>query len=175
MAIRAFVLILLVLSVTSYFIPVKNIVKKNSEQEIPLLVFNDSTMYTLTTDSMNRIVYAKEVFRFKERDVMHEGALTLKKLDKDNNYVTDVLYSDVIVKRADIYKFFKNVRFRRDNIIALDTDELFYNVKDEVVTNTLPFNGIYNNNLINGENLYLDMKSYYMKSNNTHFEIDMKK
>lgn len=175
MAIRAFVLILLVLSVTSYFIPVKNIVKKNSEQEIPLLVFNDSTMYTLTTDSMNRIVYAKEVFRFKERDVMHEGALTLKKLDKDNNYVTDVLYSDVIIKRADIYKFFKNVRFRRDNIIALDTDELFYNVKDEVVTNTLPFNGIYNNNLINGENLYLDMKSYYMKSNNTHFEIDMKK
>ncbi|RXK07949.1 hypothetical protein [Halarcobacter bivalviorum] len=175
MAIRAFVLILLVLSVTSYFIPVKNIVKKNSEQEIPLLVFNDSTMYTLTTDSMNRIVYAKEVFRFKERDVMHEGALTLKKLDKDNNYVTDVLYSDVIIKRADIYKFFKNVRFRRDNIIALDTDELFYNIKDEVVTNTLPFNGIYNNNLINGENLYLDMKSYYMKSNNTHFEIDMKK
>lgn len=175
MAIRAFVLILLVLSVTSYFIPVKNIVKKNSEQEIPLLVFNDSTMYTLTTDSMNRIVYAKEVFRFKERDVMHEGALTLKKLDKDNNYVTDVLYSDVIIKRADIYKFFKNVRFRRDNIIALDTDELFYNIKNEVVTNTLPFNGIYNNNLINGENLYLDMKSYYMKSNNTHFEIDMKK
>ncbi|NVJ53551.1 MAG: hypothetical protein HWD90_07635 [Campylobacteraceae bacterium] len=174
MAIRVFVLILLVLSATSYFIPVKNILKEDNEVETPLLVFNDSTMYTLTTDSMNRIVYAKEVYRFEKRDVMHEGALTLKTYDSKNNYVTDVLYSDVIVKRGDIYKFFKNVKFRRDDFISLNTDELFYNAKEEIVTNTLPFNGNYYNNIINGDSLYLDMKSYFMKSNNTHFEIDMK-
>lgn len=174
MVIRAFVLILLVLSVTSYFIPVENIIKKDNEVETPLLVFNDSTMYTLTTDSMNRIVYAKEVYRFEKRDVMHEGALTLKNIDSKNNYVTDVLYSDIIVKRGDIYKFFKNVRFKREDFISLNTDELFYNAKEEIVTNTLPFDGNYYNNTIKGDNLYLDMKSYFMKSNNTHFEIDMK-
>lgn len=174
MVIRAFVLILLVLSVTSYFIPVENIIKKDNEVETPLLVFNDSTMYTLTTDSMNRIVYAKEVYRFEKRDVMHEGALTLKNFDSKNNYVTDVLYSDIIVKRGDIYKFFKNVRFKREDFISLNTDELFYNAKEEIVTNTLPFNGNYYNNTIKGDNLYLDMKSYFMKSKNTHFEIDMK-
>ncbi|RXJ89089.1 hypothetical protein CRV01_10755 [Arcobacter sp. CECT 8983] len=174
MVIRVFVLILLALSVTSYFIPVKNLIKKDNQTETPLLVFNDSTMYTLTTDSMNRILYAKEVYRFEKRDVMHEGALTLKSYDSKNNYVTDVLYSDVIVKRGDIYKFFKNVRFKRDNFISLNTDELFYNAKEEIATNTLPFNGTYYNNIINGNSLYLDMKSYFMKSNNTHFEIDMK-
>ena len=174
MVIRAFIFILLIVSVISYFIPVENIIKYNKESEIPLLVFNDSTMYTLTTNSMNRIVYAKEVYRFEKRDVMHEGALTLKKFDNKNNYVTDILYSDVIVKRGDIYKFFKNVRFKRDNFISLDTDELFYNSKKEIATNSVAFSGIYYDHSIKGDNLYLDMNNYYMKSKNTHFEIDMK-
>lgn len=174
MVIKLFVFILFILSAFSYFIPVEQINKKNVEKETPMLVFNDSTMYTLTTESMNRIVYAKEVYRYEKRDMMHEGALTLKTLDKNNNYITDVLYADVIIKRDELYKFFKNVKFKRDNFISLNTDELFYDAKKEVATNSLPFEGKYYDNIINGKNLYLDLKNYYMKSNNTHFEIDMK-
>lgn len=174
MVVRVFIFALLAISVISYFIPVQNVEKKNSNKEQPLLVFKDSTMYTLNTDSMNRIVYAKEVFRYKNRDLMHQGALTLKTLDKNNNYVTDTLYSDIVVKRKELYKFFKNVRFKRDDFMALNTDELFYDANKEIATNTLPFYGEYYNNTIKGESLYLDMKSYFMKSKNTHFEIDMK-
>jgi len=174
MVIRSFILIIFILALTSYFIPVENIDTKKSDEEIPLLVFHDSTMYTLTTQSMNRIVYAKQVLRFSKRDIMHEGALTIKNFDKNNDFITDVLYSDVIVKRGEIYKFFKNVRFKRENFITLNTDELFYNAKEEIATNTLPFEGTYYNNIIKGDNLFLNMKDYYMKSNNTHFEIDMK-
>ena len=175
MVIRVFVIGLLVLSIISYLIPVEDINKKNSAVENPLLVFSDSTMFTLTTDSMNRIVYAKEVYRYKDRDLKHEGALTLKNFKDKDSYVTDVLYSDIIVKRGDDYKFFKNVRLKRDDFITINTDELFYNTKKEIVTNTLPFNGRYYNNFIEGDNIYLDMNSYFMKSSNTHFEIDMKK
>ncbi len=175
MVVRVFVAILLILSVVSYFIPVSNSTKNDSIDDMPLLVFKDSTMYTLTTDNMNRIVYSKEVQRFRDRDVMYEGALTLKGKDKNNNEITDILYSDIIIKKAELYKFLKNVRFRRDDFVTLNTDELFYDSLKEVATNTLPFYGTYYSNKIKGESLYLDMNSYHMKSNNTHFEIEIEK
>ena len=175
MVVRIFVLLLLVLSVVSYFIPISNTIKNDSFNDIPLLVFKDSTMYTLTTESMNRIVYSKEVQRFRDRDVMYEGAITLKGQDKSNNKIIDVLYSDIIIKKDELYKFLKNVKFRRDDFITLNTDELFYDSQKAIATNTLPFHGTYYNNKIEGEGLYLDMNSYYMKSSNTHFEIEMRK
>lgn len=65
MVIRAFVFLLLVIASISYFIPVENTHKKDGIEDIPLLTFSDSTMYTLSTDSMNRIVYSKEAMRKK--------------------------------------------------------------------------------------------------------------
>ena len=174
MVIKLFVTLLLFFSLVSYFVPVENIDKKDNKEEIPLLVFKDSTMYTLTPESMDRVVYAKEVQRFEKRDIMHEGALTLKKVDKNNKEFTDTLYADIIVKRGELFKFFKNVKFKRDNFISLNTDELFYDSEKELATNSLPFDGTYYNNYIKGESIYLDMKSYFMKAKNTHFEIDMK-
>ena len=175
MAIRGFIFILLSLAIISYFVPIEISNKKDSNEDLPLLTFNDSTMYTLTPDSMNRIVYSTKVLRYKTKDVMHEGALTLKGKDKNNKEVTDILYADIIIKRGESFKFLNNVRYKRDDAITLNTDELIYNAKTKIATNTLPFNGTYFNNYIKGENIYLDMIKYYMKSNNTHFEIETTK
>ncbi len=175
MAIKSFIFILLSLAIISYFVPVKTNEKKDPNEDVALLTFNDSTMYTLTPASMNRIVYSKKVLRYKTKDVMLEGALTLKGKDKNDKEITDVLYADVIVKRGESFTFLNNVKYRRDNAISLNTDELIYNAKTEIATNSLPFDGTYFNNYIKGENIYLELNKYYMKSNNTHFEIDMKK
>ncbi|PLY05104.1 MAG: hypothetical protein C0625_13800 [Arcobacter sp.] len=175
MVIRSFVFILLGIALVSYFIPVQTNKKNDKDEDIVLLSFNDSTMYTLTPDSMNRIIYSKKVLRYKNRDVMIEGALTLKGKDKDNKEITDILYADIIIKRDDIFNFFNNVRYRRDETITLNTDELFYNSKSKIATNTLPFDGTYFNNYIKGEQIYLDMNKYYMKANDTHFEVEIQK
>jgi len=175
MVIRVFVFILLGIALISYFIPVQTNNKNDKDEDIVLLSFNDSTMYTLTPDSMNRIIYSKKVLRYKNRDVMIEGALTLKGKDKDNKEITDILYADINIKREDIFNFFNNVRYRRDDTITLNTDELIYNSKTKIATNTLPFDGTYFNNYIKGEQIYLDMDKYYMKANDTHFEVEIQK
>ncbi len=173
MVIRVFVLGLLVLASLSYFIPVENKDKKSAQNDIPLLTFSDSTMYTLTTDSMNRIVHSKSALRYKDRDVMHEGALLIKGVDKENNEISDTLTADVIIKRAEAYKFLNDVKFRRNDYITLNTDELLYNAETKVATNTLPFEGTYFNNYIKGKNIYLDLDKYYMKAEDSHFEIEV--
>lgn len=174
MAIKSFVAILFLFALVSYFVPVKNITKKNNISDMPILTFNDSTMYTLTPESMNRIIYAKEVLRFETRDVMHEGALTLTGVDKDKNEILDTLYSDVIIKRAEKFTFLNNVKYKRNDYITLNTDELIYDSKSKIATNTMPFDGTYFNNYIKGKKIYLDLNKYYMKSKNTHFEIELK-
>lgn len=175
MAIKAAVFILFVLSIFSYFTPVENLSKKSADMDTPVLTFKESTMYTLTSDSMNRIIYSDEVLRYKDRDVMHKGALTLKGKDKDNKEVTDILYADIIIKRDEELKFINEVKYKRDDSITLNTDELIYNVNTKVATNTMPFNGSYFDNYIKGENIYLDLNKYNMKASNTHLEIEVEK
>jgi len=175
MVIRIFVFFLFSLSIIGYFIPVEKRFNENIDKDKPLLIFVDSTMYTLDTKSMNRIVFAKKAIRYKNRDVMHDGSLMLKSVDKENKEITDTLLSDLIIKRADEFKFINDVKFTRNDYIALNTNELLYNAKTKIATNTLPFNGKYFNNYIEGENIYLDLNKYYMKSLKTHFEIDVEK
>lgn len=175
MVIKSFVFILFCLGLISYFIPIDSNNKKDLEEDMALLTFNDSTMYTLTPTSMNRIIYSKKAIRYKDRDVMIEGALTLKGKDANNKEITDVLYSDIIIKREENFNFLGNVRYKRDDAITLNTDELIYNSLTKIATNTMPFDGLYFNNYIKGENIYLDMNKYYMKANNTHFEVEVQK
>lgn len=175
MVIKLFIFALLSISTVSYFIPVENSAKKDNEKDVPFVTFNDSTMYTLTTASMNRIIYAKQVQRYETKDVMYEGALTLKGYDKDKKEITDTLYSDVIVRRDNDFKFLNNVKYKRDDTISLNTDELNYNAKTKIATNSVAFDGSYFNNIIKGENLFLDLQNYYFKAKKTHFEIEVSK
>ncbi len=174
MAIKAFIVAILIFGTVTYFIPIDNTIKRNNKADTPFLIFKDSTMYTLTPENMNRIVYSKEVLRFKLRDVMHSGALTLKGKDKNNSEITDVLYSDVIIKRGDKFSFLNNVKYKRNDYISLETDELIYDSKSKIATNTLPFEGRYFNDYIKGKDIYLDLNKYYMKAKNTHFEIEVR-
>ena len=175
MVIRSFVFILFTLAILSYFIPVENRDSKDVDSDIALLTFNDSTMYTLTPDSMNRIVYSKKVLRYKNKDVMHSGALMTRGKNKDNVEITDSFSSDLIIKRGEDFKFLNNVMFTRNDYITLNTDELLYNAQTKVALNTLPFDGKYFNNYIKGKDIYLDLNKYYMRAKETHFEIEVQK
>ncbi|WP_321311303.1 LPS export ABC transporter periplasmic protein LptC [Halarcobacter sp.] len=175
MVIRIFVFVLFSLSVIGYFMPVEQRAKKDADKDRPLLTFVDSTMYTLNTDSMNRIIFTKEAIRYKNRDVMHDGSLMLKSIDNDNQEITDTLLADLIIKRGDNFKFINDVQFTRNDYMTLNTNELLYNAETKIATNTLPFEGTYFNNYLEGENMYLDLNNYYMNALKTHFEIEIEK
>lgn len=175
MVIRIFVLSLLILATFSYFIPVDRVDKKESIEDMPLLVFDNSIMYTLSPQNMNRIVYSKKAIRYKTKDVLLNGSLTTRNKNSNGDIITDTLLADKIVKRADKFKFLNNVKFTRNDYINLNTDELDYNAKTKIAFNSKPFDGNYYENYINGENIYLDLNKYYMSAKHTHFEIDTNK
>lgn len=175
MAIRLFAISLFVVAILSYFIPVQMDNKNIAEDDVPLLTFNNSTMYTMDTQSMNRVVYAKQALRYKTKDIMNNAAMTMKDFDKNGKEITDTLYADVIIKKGDIFNFFNNVKYKRDDFVTLNSDEMVYDSKRRIATNTKPFDGTYYNHYIKGSDIYLDMNKYYMKSKNTHFEIELTK
>ena len=174
MVIRIFTFTLLFLAILSYLVPVENKSKKSIDNDIALLTFNDSTMYTLTPDNMNRIIYAKQVLRYRNRDVMYDGALMVKSMHKQKGEITDTLLSDLIIRRGDDFKFLNNVKFTRNDYLSLNTNELLYNAKTKVARNTLAFKGTYFENYMEGKNIYLDLNKYYMKADETHFEIEIR-
>lgn len=175
MVIRIFVLGLLIIATASYFVPVDIIDKKNANEDLPLLVFDDSIMYTLNSQNMNRIVYSKKAIRYKTRDVLVDGSLTTRSFDSKGEIITDTLLSDTIIKRGDEFRFLNNVKFTRNDYINLKTDELNYNAKTKIAFNSKPFDGNYYENYIKGNDIYLDLNKYYMSAKKAHFEIDTKK
>lgn len=173
MGIKVFFSSILVLAAASYFLPVDNYKKDNEDKDIPLVVFEESTMYTLTEKSLNRVVNSSHAVRYKNRDEMLNANIILKNKNNDN-YKSENLKAKQIVKKGNLLTLERDVQYYRDDFIDLKTEELFYNLETKVATNSLPYEGNYFGHFIKGEKLYLDATLNNMKSKNVHYEIDMK-
>ena len=175
MAIKLFTFILLLLSLGAYFVPVENLKKTLEDKDKPLVVFEDSIMYTIDETSINRVVFATHAIKYKNRDEMYNADITLKNKDINKDFNNEKLKADLIVKQGDIYTLINNVKYTRDDFIKLNTNELFYDHIKKIAQNTKPFDAIYNSHFVKGNNVYLDINNEFVKAKNTHFEIDVTK
>lgn len=175
MGIKLFTFILLILSLGSYFIPVENLKKNLVDKDIPLVIFEDAFMYTIDENSINRIVFATHAIKYKDRDEMYNADIVLKNSDSTKKFNSEKLSADLIVKKDDNYTLTSNVKYTRDDFMKLNTNELFYNNTNKTAQNTKPFDAIYNNHFIKGDNVYVDVNNDFIKAKNTHFEIDVTK
>lgn len=175
MDIKSFITILLVLGIAAYFIPVENIKKDKSDKDIPLVIFEEPLMYTFNDSTITRVVQASHAVRYKNRDEMFNADIILNNIDKTKKYITEKFKADIIIKKKELYTLFDNVKYTRDNFITFSTNELYYNENTKIVYNDKPFEAKYYKSLLKGTNLYFDTTEKEMKSQNTHFEIDMKK
>ena len=105
--------------------------------------------------------------KYKTKDIMYDGKIILRRVDNGTDYIE----SDVIIKGLEQYKFLNNVKYNRENNIILNTDELFYDGIKKIATNTIEFDGIYNNSTIKGKALFFDTNKSIFESKDTHFEI----
>jgi hypothetical protein len=71
-------------------------------------------------------------------------------------------------------KLINNVKYTKGDIISLTTNQLNYDIENQIATNKVKFHAVYNFNEINGTHLYLDIKNNKIKSKNTHFSIENK-
>ncbi|MDZ7818319.1 MAG: hypothetical protein U5K55_06755 [Aliarcobacter sp.] len=173
MGMKTFTFVLLVLALGAYFIPVSNIEKNAMGKDLPLVVFEKPIMYTLNETSVNRVVVASHAVKYQNRDEMFNADIILKNSDTTKKYDSEKLKADLIVKKADVYTLINNVNYKRDNFIKLDTNELVYDDIKKIATNTKPFTAIYNQHLLKGNTLYLNINNDYITAKNTHFEIDV--
>lgn len=175
MGMKTFTFVLLVLALGAYFIPVTNIEKNAMGKDLPLVVFEKPVMYTLNEISVNRVVVASHAVKYQNRDEMFNADIILNNNDTTKKYNNEKLKADLIVKKADVYTLTNNVNYKRDDFIKLDTNELVYDDIKKIATNTKPFTAIYNQHLLKGNTLYLDINNDYITAKNTHFEIDVTK
>jgi len=67
MAIKSFIIALLVVASIVYFIPATSLNKNQDTKDIPLLIFDNPIMYTLNENSVNRVVIASNAVRYENR------------------------------------------------------------------------------------------------------------
>ena len=175
MDIKFFITILLAISIGAYFIPVKNYKKDNADKDIPLVIFEKPLMYTMTDTSINRVVESSHAVRYKTRDELFNADIILTNQYKDKEFQTEFLKADIIIKKQDQYNLTDNVVYKRDDFITLNTNQMFYNDKTRIASNSKPFNGNYYDHFVKGTDLYFDANNKILKSKNTHFEIQMNK
>ena len=175
MGIKSFLFTLLFVALVSYFIPVKNLEKNKTDKDLPIVVFEKPTMYTIDENMVNRVVIANQAIKYENRDEMINANITLKNQGKTKEFVSENLKADLIVKKGDVYTLTNNVKYKRDNFIKVDTEHLIYDNINKIAQNNKPFKSIYNEHIFNGTNLYLDINNSNITAKNTHFEIDVTK
>ena len=78
---RIFTSILLLLALGAYFFPVENLKKNALEKDLPLVIFENPTMYTLNEKNVNRVVVATHAVKYQDRDEMFNADIILKNND----------------------------------------------------------------------------------------------
>ena len=175
MVIKYFAFTLLILSIGAYFENKKNKKKNVIDSNAPVVIFETPVMYTIDEDGVKRVIYANSAIKYKDRDEMYDADITLKNLDAKQNFKSENLKADLIVKKESKYILTNNVKYSRDNFIKVNTNELFYDDVKKIADNTKPFDAIYNNHYLRGDTFYIDINNDFAKARNTHFEIDVTK
>lgn len=174
MGVKIFVNSLLLLALGVYFIPVENKKSKEDIKDIPLVVFEEPKMYTLSQETLSRVVNAKHAIKYQNRDEMFNADIIIKNEKPQKGFLVEKVKSDLIINHGDILTFKGNVNYQRDYFINLDTSKLYYNTKDKIAYNDVAYEGNYYKSTVKGTDLYLDLINSSMKSKDVHFEIDMK-
>ena len=175
MVIKYFAFTLLILSIGAYFVPIENTKKNVIDNNAPVVIFETPFMYTLDEEGVKRVIYANSAIKYKDRDEMYNANITLKNLDTKQNFKSETLKADLIVKKESKYTLTDNVKYSRDNFIKVNTNELFYDDVKKIADNTKSFDAIYNNHYLKGDTFYIDINNDFAKAKNTHFEIEITK
>jgi len=169
MGINLFVLTLIIVSIFITNIKQEVKYKKITYENIPTVTFNDSILYILDEKQVTQMVKSSQVLSFKNRNELYDATISIK--NKYNK--TNTISAQFILKQKDIYSLYSNVNVKMNtkNSMSLDSDFIKYNTSKNILTNNKPFELVYNNSLIIGENLYYDNANNIIKADNIHMKI----
>ena len=170
MAINIFIISILVLSVLLTNIKVEEKIQKREYINIPLVVFEDSTMYDINEKEISQIVQSRQALNYKDRDELYDATIIVR---NDINS-SDNINAEYILKQKDIYKLYQNVSISHGEESTLSSDYIEYDSINKIAKNNVEFVLSYKNSELIGDNIYLDSINSIIKAKNTHFKIKLK-
>lgn len=173
MDIKLFAYSLLGLSILSFFAKDSVEYKKVEKKDRAFITFEQPIMYTLNEDKVSRIVKAKEVRRFKDRDEMDYATIIFSD-PKNNKDEFHIMSADAISKKENIFSFNTNVKYSKENFLTLLTDEFIYDMDKKIAYNNSFFRGIYKGHELEGNGFVFNQQESLFNANKTHFEINLK-
>jgi LPS export ABC transporter protein LptC len=151
---------------------------KESEETVekkelkPMVVFENSLMYTIDATSINYIVQATKVNIFNGYEELYNASITSKgnqDTTKPNN-----LRANHIVKKIDDVYLNGDVYLESFRGSVLKTEQLDYNLKTNIAKNKTKFEIIDSKASMEGDTLFFNIIDHQIVAKNTKFKIDMK-
>jgi len=168
MALKFFIFLIIL---TPFLLIDKNLVdevKTKSDLLIPKVSFINSVMYDINTENVNKMLNAKKVDIYDNKDELYDTTLILR--NANNN--SDTISGKYMKKENEIYDFQGDIILRRDGDLELKTEALQYDIKNGIARNSVDFIFTYKNSSFSGKNLYLNRNEYAISGDNTHFRIN---
>jgi len=170
MGINLFVLIIIIGSIIITNIKEDIVIKQIEYANIPIVTFNNSTLYIIDDKQVSKIVSSSQALSFDNRDELYDATILIK--NKYNK--TNTISAEYMLKDDFVYKLYQNVQIKinTNQKIVLNSDFMEYDTKNNILTNNKPFELLYNNNILNGDNLFYNNKYNIIRAKNTHFKIN---
>lgn len=172
MALKIFFTLFLFLSLIVYFTPVDGSVNDNKKDDRAIFIFENPIMYTLDENGLHKKIISKQAVRYKNKDEIYFADIQIYNKDRKKDFIKESLEAEFIEKKGERYHLVNRVKYRRDNYIKFNTDELYFDNIQKIAKNSIPFDAMYYENFYSGTNLYFDMNKNYIKSRRTQFIIE---
>jgi len=167
MAIKIFILSIIVISVILTNIKIDHKQQNDQYTHMPLLTFENLKMYDINSKHIQKIVQARQALNYKTMDELYDATIIIR--NKHNQ--SDSISAEYIVKTGNIYKLYQGVNIIQSQQAQLTTDFLVYDELKRLSQNNTDFVLNYKNNELIGKNIYFDANNDIIKANNAHFKI----
>jgi hypothetical protein len=167
MGINIFVVSIIVISLILTNIKMEKTLETQTDNNVPLVVFENSIMYDIDEKEIKQIVQSRQALNYKNRDELYDATILIR--NKDNS--SDTISAEYIFKQGNLYKLYQNVNLIQSDKTQLITDYLKYDSLTKIAQNNIDFTLRYNGNTLVGNNLYFDGINHIIKAKDTHFMI----
>ena len=170
MAINIFLTAIIVLAFFLTNMKVEEKIQKREYVNIPLIVFEDSTMYDINEKEISKIVQSRQALNYKDRDELYDATIIVRN-DKNSS---DNINAEYILKQNNIYKLYQSVSISQGDTSILTSDYIEYDSIKKIAKNNVGFILSYNDSQLSGNNLYFDSVNKIIKAKDTHFKLKVK-
>ncbi|MEA3498927.1 MAG: LPS export ABC transporter periplasmic protein LptC [Campylobacterota bacterium] len=171
MGITKFIYLLLVIAIIFLFYNQKSDIKVAKTDEKPLLVLENSIVYDITEQGLEKIVQFEKGFIFKNYEKSFETVI----VSKDNNSsAINLLSAKQMVKRDDKLTLIGDIHLLNTDDFNLETEELQYNLKTKIAQNNTNFTFYKGDSELKGVGIYLDSVNKNIEASKAHFKIKLK-